>query len=70
MLTDVQAEVIASTCPFCRLNLIDGRNSAGSPIKMVDIVEMMAASMGLDTTIPENPYTKFQSQDVFGLHTN
>jgi len=37
---------------------------AKSPIKMVDIVEMMAASMGLDTTIPENPYTKFQSQDV------
>jgi len=31
---------------------------------MVDVVEMMAASMGLDTTIPENPYTKFQSQDV------
>ncbi len=25
---------------------------------------MMAASMGLDMTIPENPYTKFQSQDV------
>ena len=62
--TDVQAEVIASTCPFCRLNLIDGRNAAQSPIKMVDIVEMMAASMGLDLTIPENPYTKFQSQDV------
>ncbi|MDD1761391.1 MAG: (Fe-S)-binding protein [Methanothrix sp.] len=62
--TDINAEVIASTCPFCRLNLIDGRNTAKSPIKMVDIVEMMAASMGLDTTIPENPYTKFQSQDV------
>ena len=62
--TDIHAEVIASTCPFCRLNLIDGRNTAKSPIKMVDIVEMMAASMGLDTTIPENPYTKFQSQDV------
>ena len=61
---EINAEVIASTCPFCRLNLIDGRNSAKSSIKMVDIVEMMAASMGLDTTIPENPYTKFQSQDV------
>jgi heterodisulfide reductase subunit D len=61
---DIQADVICSTCPFCRLNLIDGRNALGSSIKMVDIVEMMAASMGLDTTIPENPYTKFQSQDV------
>lgn len=62
--TDVQADVIASTCPFCRLNLSDGRNAAQSKIKVVDVVEMMAASMGLDTKIPENPYTKFQSQDV------
>ncbi len=62
--TDVQSEVIASTCPFCRLNLSDGRNAAQSKIKIVDVVEMMAASMGLDTKIPENPYTKYQSQDV------
>jgi heterodisulfide reductase subunit D len=61
---EVQAEVIASTCPFCRLNLSDGRKAAGSSIKVVDVVEMMAASMGLDTRIPENPYTKYQSQDV------
>jgi heterodisulfide reductase subunit D len=61
---EILAEVIASTCPFCRLNLSDGRNAAQSPVKIVDVVEMLAASMGLDTTIPENPYTKFQSQDV------
>lgn len=61
---DVRAEIIASTCPFCRLNLSDGRNAVQSTIKVVDIVEMMAASMGLDTRIPENPYSKYQSQDV------
>ena len=61
---EVQADVIASTCPFCRRNIMDGRNDAKSSIKVLDVVELMAASMGLDTTIPENPYTKFQEQDV------
>ncbi len=61
---DVQAEVVASTCPFCRRNIMDGRNDAKSSIKVLDVVELMAASMGLDTTIPENPYTKYQEQDV------
>jgi heterodisulfide reductase subunit D len=61
---EIQAQVMASTCPFCRRNIMDGRNDAKSGIKVLDIVELMAASMGLDTTIPENPYTKFQEQDV------
>jgi heterodisulfide reductase subunit D len=61
---EVSAEVIASTCPFCRRNIMDGRNDAKSGIKVLDVVELMAASMGLDMTIPENPYTKFQEQDV------
>ena len=58
------AQIVASTCPFCRLNLMDARTAAESPLKVVDVVELMAQSMGLDTTIPENPYTKFQKQDV------
>jgi len=58
------AQVVASTCPFCRLNLMDARTAAESPLKVVDVVELMAQSMGLDTSIPENPYTKFQKQDV------
>jgi len=61
---EVQADIIASTCPFCRRNIMDGRNDAKSNIKVLDVVELMAASMGLDMTIPENPYTKFQEQDV------
>ncbi|HOV81261.1 MAG TPA: (Fe-S)-binding protein [Methanothrix sp.] len=61
---EVSAEIIASTCPFCRRNIMDGRNDAKSNIKVLDVVELMAAAMGLDTTIPENPYTKYQEQDV------
>ncbi len=58
------SQVVASTCPFCRRNLMDGRNAAESKIKVVDVVELMAQAMGLDTTIPENPYSKFQEKDV------
>jgi heterodisulfide reductase subunit D len=61
---EVKADIMASTCPFCRRNIMDGRNDAKSNIKVLDVVELMAASMGLDTKIPENPYTKFQEQDV------
>jgi heterodisulfide reductase subunit D len=61
---EIGAEIIASTCPFCRRNIMDGRNDAKSTVKMLDVVELMAAAMGLDTTIPENPYTKYQEQDV------
>lgn len=60
----VNADIIASTCPFCRRNIMDGRTDAKSSIKVLDVVELMAASMGLDMTIPENPYTKYQEQDV------
>jgi heterodisulfide reductase subunit D len=60
---EVGAKVIASTCPFCRRNIMDGRNSSGSSLKVADLVELMAASMDLDVTIPQNPYTEFQEQD-------
>ncbi|MGA9100096.1 MAG: hypothetical protein WB392_14320 [Methanotrichaceae archaeon] len=58
------SQIVASTCPFCRRNLMDGRTAAESKIKVVDVVELMAQAMGLDTTIPENPYSKYQEQDV------
>ena len=63
--TDVQPRrSLPPPVPSAGLNLSDGRNAAESKIKIVDVVEMMAASMGLNTAIPENPYTKYQSQDV------
>lgn len=58
------AQVVSSTCPFCRRNLMDGRSACESKVKVVDVVELMAQAMGLDTTIPENPYSKYQEQDV------
>jgi heterodisulfide reductase subunit D len=45
---------------------MDGRAALTekSDVKIVDVVEMMAAAMGLDTTIPDNPYMQYQEQDV------
>ncbi|MGB3944371.1 MAG: heterodisulfide reductase-related iron-sulfur binding cluster, partial [Methanothrix sp.] len=62
----IAADIIASTCPFCRRNIMDGRAALTekSDVKIVDVVEMMAAAMGLDTAIPDNPYMQFQEQDV------
>jgi len=61
---EIGAEIISSTCPFCRRNIMDGRNDMKSSAKFLDVMELLAASMGLDMTIPENPYTKYQEQDV------
>lgn len=43
---------------------MDGRSACESKIKVVDVVELMAQAMGLDTTIPENPYSYHQEQDI------
>jgi heterodisulfide reductase subunit D len=66
----VAADIISSTCPFCRRNIMDARTAAGSPAKVVDVVELMAKAMDLDTTVPENPYSKFQEQDVIICEEN
>jgi len=62
----IAADIISSTCPFCRRNIMDGRAAMPekSDIKVVDVVELMTAAMGLDITIPQNSYSQFQEQDV------
>ena len=64
---DVGAEIMSSTCPFCRRNIMDGRNAMGSKMGFADQVEIMAVLMGLDVTIPPNPYLEYQEwDDVLG----
>ncbi|MFQ6051433.1 MAG: (Fe-S)-binding protein [Candidatus Hydrothermarchaeota archaeon] len=43
----VDAKLIASCCPFCRLNLSDGVKKTGSDIKVRDVSEIVLESMGL-----------------------
>lgn len=41
------AELIASCCPFCRLNLSDGVKKANAQIKVRDVSELVLQSMGI-----------------------
>jgi len=53
---EIGAEMIVSTCPFCRRNLRDGIKEMGVDIEMEDLMVIIAEAMGLDTEVPENPY--------------
>ncbi|MHC1571061.1 MAG: heterodisulfide reductase-related iron-sulfur binding cluster, partial [Methermicoccaceae archaeon] len=53
---DTGADMVLSTCPFCRRNIKDGINDMGVDIGMEDVMVILAEAMGLDTEIPDNPY--------------
>jgi heterodisulfide reductase subunit D len=38
---EVNANILASTCPFCTLNLKDGIKAANAPIKTLDLVQLV-----------------------------
>jgi len=42
---DIDAEIIATACPFCEHNLIVGAELIGSSIRIVDIVDLLAESL-------------------------
>ncbi|MHC1624831.1 MAG: (Fe-S)-binding protein [Methermicoccaceae archaeon] len=54
------ATSLLSTCPFCRRNLKDGIKAMNSSMKMEDVMVYLAEAMGLDTKVPENPYSDKQ----------
>ncbi len=45
------ADILISTCPFCRRNLLDGRDELKLDIKVDDLVVLAAYLMGLCTDI-------------------
>jgi len=47
---DIDAELILSACPSCKLTLTDGVSTLGKKIKVLDITEFVAQKIGL---IPE-----------------
>ncbi|HID28297.1 MAG TPA: (Fe-S)-binding protein [Methanosarcinales archaeon] len=53
---NVNADILSSTCPFCRRNLMDARDAMKAEIEVEDLVVLAAKSLGLDVTIPPNPY--------------
>lgn len=45
------ADILTSTCPFCKRNMEDARVAAGSSIDVCDIIELVDRMM-IHTTIP------------------
>jgi heterodisulfide reductase subunit D len=54
---EVGAEIMTCTCPFCRRNIMDGINSMDTNVFFEDEMVLLAEAMGLDLTVPQNPYT-------------
>ncbi|MBY8996537.1 MAG: hypothetical protein KGD60_02305 [Candidatus Thorarchaeota archaeon] len=42
---EIDAEVIATVCPFCEHNLIAGAEQINSSIRVVDVVDLLAESL-------------------------
>ncbi len=42
---DIEAEIIATACPFCENNLAAGAEMKDSKIRVVDVVELLAESL-------------------------
>ncbi|MEI6840141.1 MAG: (Fe-S)-binding protein [Methanomicrobiales archaeon] len=47
-LSRIRADLLASTCPFCRRNLDDARITAGSTIEVLDVIELVDRMMDRD----------------------
>lgn len=65
------AEVLLSTCPFCRRNLIDGRDELKAELAVDDLVVLTAHLMGLSTEIksPAPGAPKETISDLFRTQT-
>jgi len=65
------AEVLISGCPFCRRNLLDGRDDLKLDMKVDDIVVLTANLIGLSTDInpPVHSATKEIISDLFKTQT-
>ncbi|MGY5858161.1 MAG: (Fe-S)-binding protein [Candidatus Thorarchaeota archaeon] len=42
---DIEADILATACPFCEHNLKDGAERIGSKIKVVDILDLLAQQL-------------------------
>ena len=65
------AEALISTCPFCRRNLLDGRDDLKMDMNVDDLVVLTANLMGLSTDVkPPAPGAPKESiSDLFRTQT-
>ena len=43
------ADILSSCCPFCKRNLMDGRDSLKVDMVVEDVIELVAEALGLET---------------------
>lgn len=56
----VGADIMSSTCPFCLRNIKDGINAMETNVVFEDQIVLVGEAMGLDLTVPKNPYSDKQ----------
>jgi heterodisulfide reductase subunit D len=44
---ETKADLLSSACPFCKRNLMDGRDSMKADIDVEDVIELVAQALGL-----------------------
>ncbi|MEM2058643.1 MAG: (Fe-S)-binding protein, partial [Thermoproteota archaeon] len=43
----LEAEILTSACPACKITLMDGTKKVGAKIQVLDVVELFARRLGL-----------------------
>jgi len=46
---DTKADILSSCCPFCKRNLMDGRDSLKVDLVVEDVIELVAEALNLET---------------------
>ncbi|AKB73685.1 CoB--CoM heterodisulfide reductase 2 iron-sulfur subunit D [Methanosarcina lacustris Z-7289] len=55
---DTHADILSSACPFCKRNLMDGRDSLKADIEVEDIIVLVAQALGLSVEEPKKAVPK------------
>lgn len=55
---DTNADILSSACPFCKRNLMDGRDSLKADIEVEDIIVLVAQALGLSVEEPKKAEPK------------
>ncbi|MHC1755610.1 MAG: dihydromethanophenazine:CoB--CoM heterodisulfide reductase subunit HdrD [Methanosarcina sp.] len=55
---DTNADILSSACPFCKRNLMDGRDSLKANIEVEDVIVLVAQALGLSVDEPKKEEPK------------
>ena len=50
---ETHADILSSACPFCKRNLMDGRDSLKADIEVEDVIVLVAQALGLSVEEPK-----------------